>query len=48
MAFDKVYCLELEWKTLLENVWCNIRKEGIVWKCICTCVLSQWKMVEEP
>ncbi len=28
-------------------MWCNIRDEGVVWKYICTCVLFQWKMVEE-
>jgi len=29
-------------------VWSDIREEGVVWKCICTCLLSQWKMVEKP
>jgi hypothetical protein len=31
-----------------KGVWCNIKEEAVVWKCICTCALSQRKMVEEP
>jgi hypothetical protein len=41
--------LELEQKTMSwKGVWCNTKEEGVVWKCICTCALFQWKMVEEP
>jgi hypothetical protein len=43
-------CIHMtKWKALFwRGVCCNIREEGIVWKYICTCVLFQWKMVEEP
>jgi hypothetical protein len=41
--------LELEWKAFFStNVWCNSKNEGIVWKHICTYVLFQWQMVDEP
>jgi hypothetical protein len=44
-----VCSLELEWEALFwRGVLCNSKEEGIVWKCICIYVLSQWKMVEEP
>jgi hypothetical protein len=46
MAFDE-FEVKVE-KLSFTNVWCNNKNEGVVWKRICTCVLFQWQMVEEP
>jgi hypothetical protein len=42
MAFAK-YIVRIGIKNFLGEM-CDVT---IVWICICTCVLSQWKMVEE-
>jgi hypothetical protein len=45
ITFDKfviwIWSGELSWR----GVWCNIKEEGIIWKC--TCMLFQWKVVEK-
>jgi hypothetical protein len=43
MAFAK-FVVEVGMENSLGEV-CGVT---LVWKCICTCVLSQWKMVEKP
>jgi len=48
MGFDKFVIWSWSGKLSWKGVWCNSRKEGIVWKCICIYVLFQWKMVEKP
>jgi len=49
MTFDKFVVWSWSGKLFLGKV-CGVtlREEGVVWKCICTCVFSQWKMVEKP
>jgi hypothetical protein len=47
IAFNKFVVWSWNGKLSLGEM-CNTRKEGVVWKYICTYVLFQWKMVEEP
>ncbi len=47
MAFDEFVVWSWNIQLCFGKVWYNTKKQGVVWKCICTCALSQWKMVEE-
>jgi len=38
IALDKFGVWSWEWEVILwKGVWCKIRDEGLIWKCICTC-----------